>query len=170
MPGTRCCPQWLGCNEWFTEHELQYSLSLMQKRKVVSLQCVCVFSRRVMSDSSRPPWTVACQPSLSMGFSRQEYWSGLPFPSLGDLPGSGVKPVSPTLADSLYWATREASLWYLNLISFSFFSLHAYCQIMEIYLNQFRVLAFSPLWRGGLVTGGCLSLFKKKNYLFLIGG
>ena len=33
------------------------------------------------------PWTVACQAPLSMGFSRQEYWSGLPFPSPGDLPG-----------------------------------------------------------------------------------
>ena len=48
------------------------------------------------------PWTVACQASLSMGFSRQEYWSGLPFPSPGDLLNSGTEPGSPTLqADSL---------------------------------------------------------------------
>jgi len=48
------------------------------------------------------PWTVACQASLSMGFSRQEYWSGLPFPSLGDLPNPGIEPESPALqADSL---------------------------------------------------------------------
>ena len=48
------------------------------------------------------PWTVACQAHLSMGFSRQEYWSGLPFPSLGDLPNPGIKPRSPVLkADSL---------------------------------------------------------------------
>ena len=38
------------------------------------------------------PWTVACQASLSMKFSRQEYWSGLPFPSPGDLPNPGIKP------------------------------------------------------------------------------
>ena len=38
------------------------------------------------------PWTVARQAPLSMGFSRQEYWSGVPFPSLGDLPNSGVEP------------------------------------------------------------------------------
>ena len=37
------------------------------------------------------PWTVACQAPLSMGFSRQEYWNELPFPSLGNLPDSGVK-------------------------------------------------------------------------------
>ena len=43
------------------------------------------------------PWTVACQAPLSMGFSRQEYWSGLPFPSPGDLPDPGIEPRSPAL-------------------------------------------------------------------------
>ena len=48
------------------------------------------------------PWTVAHEAPLSMGFSRQEYWSGLPFSSLGDLPDPGVKFGSPALqADSL---------------------------------------------------------------------
>ena len=49
------------------------------------------------------PWTVAHQAPLSMGFSRQEYWSGLPFPSLGDLPDPGIEPasfMSPALAGS----------------------------------------------------------------------
>ena len=47
-------------------------------------------------------WTIANQSSLSMGFSRQEYWSGLPFPSPGDLPDPGIEPRSPTLrADAL---------------------------------------------------------------------
>ena len=49
-----------------------------------------------------PPWTVDCQAPLSMGFSRQEYWSGLPYPSPGDLPNPGIEPGSPALqADSL---------------------------------------------------------------------
>ena len=48
------------------------------------------------------PWTVAPQAPLSMGFSRQEYWSGLPFPSPGDPPKTGIEPGSPKLqADSL---------------------------------------------------------------------
>ena len=48
------------------------------------------------------PWTVVYQASLSMGFSRQEYWSGLPFPSPGDLPDPGIKLGSPVLqVDSL---------------------------------------------------------------------
>ena len=47
-------------------------------------------------------WTVACQTPLSTGFSRQEYWSGLPFPPPGDLPTQGSNPGSPALqADSL---------------------------------------------------------------------
>ena len=47
------------------------------------------------------PWIVACQAPLSTEFSRQEYWSGLPFPSLGDLPDPGIEPRSPALqADS----------------------------------------------------------------------
>ena len=48
------------------------------------------------------PWTVAHQAPPSMGFSRQEYWSGLPFPSPGDLPDPGIESRSPTLqADAL---------------------------------------------------------------------
>ena len=53
-----------------------------------SLSCVQLFANL---------WTVAFQAPLSMGFSRQEYWSGLPFPSPGDLPDPGIKPGSPAL-------------------------------------------------------------------------
>ena len=65
----------------------------MSIRKVKSLSCIQLFAT---------PWTVACQAPLSVGFSRQEYWSGLPFPSPGDLPNPGIEPGSPALqADSL---------------------------------------------------------------------
>ena len=58
-----------------------------------SLCCVRLFAT---------PWTKACQAPMSLEFSRQEYWSGLPFPSLGDLPDPGIEPGSPALhADSL---------------------------------------------------------------------
>ena len=61
--------------------------------KVKSLSPVRLFST---------PWTVAYQAPLSIEFSRQEYWSGLPFPSPGDLPDPGIKPRSPALqADTL---------------------------------------------------------------------
>ena len=58
------------------------------KVKVKSLNRVRLFAT---------PWTVAYQAPPFMGFSRQEYWSGLPFPSLGDLPDPRIEPRSPTL-------------------------------------------------------------------------
>ena len=69
-----------------------------------------LFSRQVLSDSSATPWTVARQAPLSMGFPRQEYWSGLPSPSPGDLPDSGIKLASPAWqADSLPLSHQEHS-------------------------------------------------------------
>ena len=56
--------------------------------------------------NSVTPWTVAHQAPPSMGFSRQEYWSGLPCPPSGDLPNPGVKPVSPALAGG-FFTTEE---------------------------------------------------------------
>ena len=58
------------------------------KVKVTSLSRVRLFAT---------PWTVAYQAPLSMGFSRHGYWSGLPFPSPGDLPDPGIEPGSPVL-------------------------------------------------------------------------
>ena len=66
---------------------------LKHKSKVQSFSHVQLFAT---------PWTVACQASPPMGFSKQEYWSGLPFPSPGDLPNPGIEPKFPALqADSL---------------------------------------------------------------------
>ena len=64
-------------------------------------ECCAVLSCSVMPNSFAIPWTVACQAPLSVAFSRQEYWSRLPFPPLGDLPQPGIKSmsfVSPALA------------------------------------------------------------------------
>ena len=63
-------------------------------------ECVCLLLSHVQLFVT--PWTVACQAPLSMEFSRQGYWNGLPFPSPGDLPDPGMEPMSPALqADSL---------------------------------------------------------------------
>ena len=53
-----------------------------------------------------PPWTAAQQAPQSMGFPRQEYWSGLLFPSPGDLPHPGIKPMSPALAGGFFSTER----------------------------------------------------------------
>ena len=70
---------------------------------------MCVLSYSVASDSPTP-WTVAHQGPLSMEFSRQEYWSGLPFPSLGDLPNPRIKSVSPVLANEFFTTKPLGSL------------------------------------------------------------
>ena len=58
---------------------------------------VCVGSGSVVSDSLQSMDYIACQVPLSVGFSRQEYWSGLLFPSPGDLPNPGIESTSPQL-------------------------------------------------------------------------
>ena len=63
-------------------------LRIYEKVKVKSLSCVRLFAT---------PWTVTYQALRSMGFSRQEFWSGVPFPSPGDLPNPGIEPGSPAL-------------------------------------------------------------------------
>ena len=72
-----------------------------------SLSCVWLFATL---------WTVAYQAPLSMGFSRQEYWSGLPFPSPGDLPNPATEFISPALTGRFLtiWATREVHWFYHN--------------------------------------------------------
>ena len=74
------------------------------------VECLENVSRSVVSDSETP-WTVARLTPLSMEFSRQEYWSRLPFPSPGDLPNPGIQPGSPSLqADSLLYEPLEESV------------------------------------------------------------
>ena len=65
------------------------------------VKLLVLFNRQVVS-LWQPPWTVAHQARLSMGFSRQEYWSGLPFPSPGDLLDLGIEPDSPVLAGRFF--------------------------------------------------------------------
>ena len=89
---------------WLQLHILKLHLiiHLRKEKKAKSLSHVRLFAT---------PWTIAYEAPPSMGFSRQEYWSGLPFPSLGDLPDPGIKPGSPTLqADALPSEPPEGSV------------------------------------------------------------
>ena len=63
---------------------------------------MCVCSAAQLCPTHGTPWTVARQAPLSMGFPRQEYWSGLPFPPPGDLPEAGREPMSPALAGGIF--------------------------------------------------------------------
>ena len=70
------------------------------------------------------PWTVAHQAPPSMGFSRQAYWSGLPFPSPGDLPNLGIEPRSPAFTIMLYHLSQQGTTYIIihkyinNMINF----------------------------------------------------
>ena len=72
-------------------------LKLCSSGGSIVIAFVFMSSYWVVSDSFATPWIVAHQAPLSMGFSKQEYWTGLPFPTPGDLPNPGIKPVSPAL-------------------------------------------------------------------------
>ena len=92
--------------------------------------CVCVCS--VVSNSFATPSTVAWQASLSMGFSRQEYWNGLPSPSPGDLPDPGTEPtspVSPALASGFF--TTGATWEVLGRVFFWFMLCHRLLKFLE---------------------------------------
>ena len=72
---------------------------------VIYCSIVCVLSCFSPVQLFLTPWTVAHQAPLSMGFSRQEYWKGLPFPSPGDLPNPGIEPAAlmpPASADGFF--------------------------------------------------------------------
>ena len=96
-----------GFNELEGNHQQKFqvclSLWIFHKQRI-QFSCSVV---SVTSDSVTP-WTVAHQAPLSMGFSRQEYWSGLPCPPPGDLPDSGIEPrslMSPALAGGFLTAS-----------------------------------------------------------------
>ena len=126
--------------------------SFCKKERVKSLSCVRLFAT---------PWTVVYQASPSMGFFRQEYWSGVPFLSPGDLPDPGIEPGSPKLqADALPSEPPG------NLYLFHFFLLVIYKSVLKksimteieitqktqnrVYFSQnSQVSLFKTIWEAG---------------------
>ena len=103
--------------------EIKYVSKIFLRRTIIQELDSATFSRRLrlrdkcMGLLSRvllcgTPGTLACQAPLSMESPRKEYWSGLPFPTLGDLPDPGIKPASPASpADSLLlsrWGSMQS--------------------------------------------------------------
>ena len=124
-----------------------------------------LFSCSVVSNCFATPWTVTHQTPLSMGFPRQKYWNGLPFPPPGDLPISGIKPasiVSPALTGGFFslWAAWEAfpfdsmlntsCIWCLPLQHSSSYSssfLHTRKKVVEPTNSQTKLLGYYiSLW------------------------
>ena len=97
---------------------------------------------------------VACQAPLLMEFSRQEYWSGLPFPSPGNLPNPGIKHKSPALQTFfILWGTRETFLYNTHTLFYSIFL---------ITLPKTAGWLFSPKLSNALIRNWGLSLSMKE--------
>ena len=89
-------------------------------------------------------WTVAHQAPLSMGFSRQEYWTGLPFPSPGDLPDPGIEPRSPALqADSLPTELQGKPLSLFYFIFWNLYLSHIYELLCSFSLKKQNYMHFN---------------------------
>ena len=101
---------------------------------------------------------VDCSP-LSMGFSRQEYWSGLPFPSPGDLPNPGIKPRSPALQADAYPLSHQGSpvYIYIGMFFFFFFFIPIYRYKLPVWLYALKSVKIIGLELTKLLT------FKKAN-------
>ena len=75
---------------------------ITEQLKMLLQPVLLLLRRRVMCNSFATTWTVAHQAPVFIGFPRQEYWGGLPFPSPGDLPDPGIEPESPALAGGFF--------------------------------------------------------------------
>ena len=116
-----------------------------------------------MPDSFTAPWTVTCQAPVSMGFPRQEYWSGWPFPSPGDLPNPGIEPCLLIVWLNLELCPHLPGFWRPCLLFFIiyFFPLQLYWGAV---LSRFSyVWLFATLWT--LVCQAPMSMrFSRQEY------
>ena len=100
-----------------------------------------------MSSSFETQWTVTHQAPLSMGFPRQEYWSGLPFPSSGDLPVPGTEPMSPALAGGFITAEppgKPDSI--VNSVNWQYYEPTSVSSQMFSFSSLFNSLTFNITW------------------------
>ena len=116
--------------------------------KVKSLSCVRLFAT---------PWTVADQASLSMGFSRQGYWSGLPFPSPRDLPNPGIELRPPALSADALLSEPSGKLYMYVWLQFSLLdkvSMKIYIQWNKLFSRKMAKNNFS--YDGNNVLSSCI--------------
>ena len=123
------------------------------KFRVMYMNTFLLFSCYVVSNSFVTPWTIAHQAPLSMEFSRQEYWSGLPFPAVGDLPDPGIEPTSPPWqADSLPLSHLGSPYEYIHIYkgpysqSYGFSSSHVWMWELTIKKAEHRRIDVFELW------------------------
>ena len=119
----------------------------------------------MVSDSFATPWAIAQQAPLSMEFPRHEYWSGLPFPTPGDLPDPRIKHVSPALAGGFFTIVRPQSLSRVWLFVTPWTVAHQPLVSMELSRQNIRMGCCSLLQRLFLTQGLNPSLLHCKQFL-----
>ena len=102
-----------------------------------------------MSNSSATTWTVACQAPLSMGFSRQESWSELPFPPPGDLLDPGIEPVSPASAGRFFTTEPPGKPYHWDWSNVNLFS---------------RVWLFATRWTVAYQAPQSMEFFRQEGW------
>ena len=93
-----------------TGHYYQIKNYILIYHAMIGTVLLLLYSCLVMPGCFVISWTIAHQPPLSTGFSREDYSSGLPFPSAGDLPNPGIKPESPAFAGSFFTSDPPGKL------------------------------------------------------------
>ena len=104
-------------------------------KDVISIMCESLSHVQLFAT----PWTVACQALLSMRFSRKEYWSGLPFPSLGHLPEPGIEPGSPALQADAFLSEPPGKPQNIRIANKK--EINIYCAELQRFLG-FPVMAY----------------------------
>ena len=149
-------------------------------KKLYWSMCVCYLLNHVQLSAA--PWTVAHQVALSMGLSRQEYWSGLPFPSLkeswsglpcpppGRLPNPGIKPRSPALQADYLPSEPPRKPKNIGVGSLSFLQRIFLTQESNWGLWHCRWILYQPSYQGNVVTNYLQTQTQNKTNLHLSCG
>ena len=100
-----CICSWIAHTLYRHEHTVKANVTLSYQSTpspecLLRHTCVCIVQPLSRVQLFATPWTLACQAALSMGFPKEEYWSGQPFPTPGDLLDPGIKPRSPVFCIS----------------------------------------------------------------------
>ena len=125
-------------------------LIVTRSQKPSSCLCVCVCESPSHVRLFAAPWTVAGQASLSMEFSRQEYWSALPFPSPEDLPSPGIEPWSPAYSLPFELQGSPPAIWflpYILIINIITKRLHLWAPICILTHQKIHICATKDLFR-----------------------
>ena len=121
--------------------------------------CHCLVAKSCLNLCN--PWTIACLAPLSMGFPKQEYWSGLPFPSPMDLPDPGIEPIFPAWqVDSLILSHLESPYHMTYCLLNSYFIL-SFTAMPNIFLIMDHTQKFHCYWMFNIVA---IFVFLKKGY------